>query len=77
MPKVEFVCPEHGVRHAYDTRIFSPNLHEIIRDQEASVYCDKCGKRLVRNEYNDGVNVWVTSNPFTCTDQYWSYDPPV
>ena len=44
MPRVEFVCPVHGIRHGYDTRILSPNLHEAIQKHETSIY-DQTGRK--------------------------------
>ena len=63
MPKVEFVCPEHGVMHSYDTNIFSPDIPEMIREHEASLYCKRCGRRLTRNECSS-ESQWTYSKPY-------------
>jgi hypothetical protein len=65
MPRVEFVCPVHGIRHGYDTRILSPDLHETIQKHETSIYCKKCGKKLIRNESGQEVSKWSASIPST------------
>ena len=72
MPKVEFVCPEHGVMHSYDTNIFSPDVPEMVREHEASLYCKRCGRRLTRNEYNNESHSWTCSKPY----HYYSTAPP-